>query len=98
MATRRCGAICAWSHADFLLAGPLSRLMRKPAVPAVPLLDLGAQYRPIREHILEALTRVADSQRFILGPEVDAFEREMAARLEVAHAVAVSSGTDALTL
>ena len=72
--------------------------MRKPAASAVPLIDLGAQYRPIREHILEALTRVADSQWFILGPEVEAFEREMAARLEVAHAVAVSSGTDALTL
>lgn len=72
--------------------------MRKPAATAVPLLDLGAQYRPIRGQILEALARVADSQRFILGPEVDAFEREIAARLEVAHAVAVSSGTDALTL
>jgi dTDP-4-amino-4,6-dideoxygalactose transaminase len=62
----------------------------------VPLLDLQAQYRPIRAEILEALTRVADSQRFILGPEVEAFEREIAAQLEVEHAVGLSSGTDAL--
>lgn len=62
----------------------------------VPLLDLAAQYRPIRSEILAALTRVADSQRFILGEEVEAFERQMARMLEVDHAIAVSSGTDAL--
>ncbi len=67
-----------------------------PAGSAIPLLDLQAQYRPIRHEILDALTRVADSQRFILGPEVDAFEREIAARLEVEHAIGLSSGTDAL--
>lgn len=64
----------------------------------VPLLDLHAQYRPLREEILAAMTRVVDSQRFILGPEVEAFESEMAAMLGTAHAVAVSSGTDALLL
>jgi dTDP-4-amino-4,6-dideoxygalactose transaminase len=63
---------------------------------AVPLLDLQAQYRPIRDEILAAMTRVADSQRFIGGPEVDAFEREMAADIGVEHAVGLSSGTDAL--
>jgi dTDP-4-amino-4,6-dideoxygalactose transaminase len=42
------------------------------------------------------MTRVADSQRFILGPEVEAFEHEMAGRIGVAHAIGVSSGTDAL--
>src|SRR5262250_9572 len=67
-----------------------------PAPIAVPLLDLDAQYRPIRNEILAAMTRVCDSQRFILGPEVDALERELAAHLEVGHAVAVSSGTDAI--
>jgi len=67
-----------------------------PAAITVPLLDLGAQYAPIREEILAAVTRVCDSQRFILGPEVDAFEAELAAQLGVEHAVAVSSGTDAL--
>jgi dTDP-4-amino-4,6-dideoxygalactose transaminase len=63
---------------------------------AVPLLDLQAQYRPIRDEILAALTRVADSQRFIGGPEVDALERELADDIGVAHAVGLSSGTDAL--
>lgn len=62
----------------------------------VPLLDLNAQYLPIREAVLEAVTRVCDSQYFILGPEVEALERELAAQLEVRHAIGVSSGTDAL--
>jgi dTDP-4-amino-4,6-dideoxygalactose transaminase len=63
---------------------------------SVPLLDLTAQYAPLRTEILEAIARVCDSQQFILGAEVDAFERGIAARLEVGHAVAMSSGTDAL--
>lgn len=62
----------------------------------VPLLDLEAQYRPLRDEILAAVTRVCDSQRYIMGPDVEALEREIAAHLEVEHAVAVSSGTDAL--
>ena len=62
----------------------------------VPLLDLTAQYAPIRDEILAALTRVADSQRFILGPEVDALEAELAAVLQVSEAVGLSSGTDAI--
>ena len=66
------------------------------AAVAVPLLDLAAQYRPLRDEILHAMTRVADSQRFILGPEVDALERELADMLQVDHAIGVSSGTDAI--
>jgi len=62
----------------------------------VPLLDLGAQYAPIRDEILAAVTRVCDSQRFILGPDVDALERELADSIGAKHAVSVSSGTDAL--
>ena len=64
----------------------------------VPLLDLEAQYRPLREAILAAITRVCDSQRFIMGPEVESLERELAAQLGVRHAISVSSGTDALLL
>jgi len=64
----------------------------------VPLLDLEAQYRPLRDAILAAITRVCDSQRFIMGPEIDALERELAAQLGVRHAISVSSGTDALLL
>ena len=62
----------------------------------VPLLDLGAQYAPIRDALLAAVVRVCDSQRFILGPEVDALEREVAEYIGVSHAVTMSSGTDAL--
>jgi dTDP-4-amino-4,6-dideoxygalactose transaminase len=62
----------------------------------VPLLDLQAQYRPLRDEILAAMTRVADSQRFIMGPEIDALEQELARMLGIGHAIAVSSGTDAL--
>jgi dTDP-4-amino-4,6-dideoxygalactose transaminase len=64
----------------------------------VPLLDLQAQYRPIRDEILAAMTRVADSQRFIMGPEVDALERELGELLGIKHAISVSSGTDAVLL
>ena len=65
---------------------------------SVPLLDLQAQYRPLREEILAAITRVCDSQHFIMGPEIDTLERELSALLGVPHAIAVSSGTDALLL
>jgi len=66
------------------------------ASPPVPLLDLTRQYAPLRGAMLAAMTRVADSQQFILGPEVEALEGELAELLEVGHAVGVSSGTDAL--
>jgi dTDP-4-amino-4,6-dideoxygalactose transaminase len=62
----------------------------------VPLLDLEAQYRPLRGEILAAIARVCDSQRFIMGPEVEGLEREIAAYLDVREAIGVSSGTDAL--
>ena len=67
-----------------------------PATAPIPLLDLQAQYRPLRADLLAAIERVCDSQRFILGAEVDALERELSAHLEVEHAIAVSSGTDAI--
>ena len=62
----------------------------------VPLLDLREQYRPLRDDILTAITRVCDSQQFIGGPEIEALERELAAFTGVPHAIGVSSGTDAL--
>lgn len=62
----------------------------------VPLLDLQAQYAPLRQPLLDAVTRVCDSQRFIMGPEVDGLESELASMLGVSHAIGVSSGTDAL--
>ena len=72
--------------------GSMTSAIRTP----VKLLDLEAQYQPLRAEILAAITRVCDSQRFILGPEVEALERELAASLGVAQAITVSSGTDAL--
>jgi dTDP-4-amino-4,6-dideoxygalactose transaminase len=65
---------------------------------SVPLLDLHAQNGPLRDAVLAAVTRVCDSQRFIMGPEVEGFEKEIAAILGVTHAIGVSSGTDALLL
>lgn len=62
----------------------------------IPLLDLKAQYATIRDEIRSALDRVVESQRFILGPEVEALEREVAAYSRCEHAIGVSSGTDAL--
>ena len=62
----------------------------------VPLLDLQAQYAPLREAIVQAVVGVCDSQRFILGPEVEALEQELAALVGVGHAIGVSSGSDAL--
>jgi dTDP-4-amino-4,6-dideoxygalactose transaminase len=62
----------------------------------VPLLDLTRQYDTIRDEVMTAIARVCDRQHFIMGPEVEAFEQEVADRLGVRHAIGVSSGTDAL--
>jgi dTDP-4-amino-4,6-dideoxygalactose transaminase len=62
----------------------------------VPLLDLRAQYVPIREEIRAAMDRVCDSQHFILGPEVEGLEEEVARFCGTRFAVGMSSGTDAL--
>jgi dTDP-4-amino-4,6-dideoxygalactose transaminase len=62
----------------------------------VPLLDIAAQIMPLRDQLLAAAARVLDHGQFILGPEVEAFEKALAAQLGVKHAIGVSSGTDAL--
>ena len=64
----------------------------------VPFLDLQAQYRALKPEIDGAIQRVLESAQFILGPEVEALEREVAAACGVAHGVAVANGTDALEL
>lgn len=68
----------------------------QPQTQPVPLLDLKAQYASIRDEIREAIDRVADSQHFILGPEVEALESEVAAYSQCEFGIGVSSGTDAL--
>jgi dTDP-4-amino-4,6-dideoxygalactose transaminase len=64
----------------------------------IPLLDLHRQYQTIREEVLAAIARVCDSQGFILGPEVETLEREIAALTGAAAAVGCASGTEALWL
>jgi dTDP-4-amino-4,6-dideoxygalactose transaminase len=66
--------------------------------PKVPLLDLRAQLEMIREPVYEAIRRVVESQQFVLGPEVEALEQDVAAYCGTRFAVGCSSGTDALLL
>ncbi|WP_269525061.1 DegT/DnrJ/EryC1/StrS family aminotransferase [Coraliomargarita parva] len=62
----------------------------------VPLLDLKPQYQALAAELDEAVARVVQSQYFILGPEVEGLEAEVAHYCGAEHAVGVSSGTDAL--
>lgn len=64
----------------------------------VPLLDLRRQYATLREDVLAAIARVCDSQGFVLGPEVEALEREICALTGAVAAVGCASGTEALWL
>ena len=64
----------------------------------IPLIDLVAQYRTIRDEIDRAIREVLDGGNFVLGVNVAAFEEEMAAYLGVGYAIGVASGTDALRL
>jgi dTDP-4-amino-4,6-dideoxygalactose transaminase len=64
----------------------------------VPLLDLQAQYVPLRAELLSALERTMDAQRFILGAEVEALEKEIAEYSQTRYAIGCASGSDALLL
>ena len=64
----------------------------------IPLVDVKAQYAPLIPELKERFADVLESGRFIFGPEVEAFEREAAAYLDVPHAIGVANGTDALVL
>ncbi len=64
----------------------------------IPLTDLTLQHQSIREDLEAAIARTLESGSFILGPEVEAFEQEMAAFCQTSHAVGAASGTDALHL
>jgi dTDP-4-amino-4,6-dideoxygalactose transaminase len=68
------------------------------ARPVTPFVDFAAHLAPIRAEVDEALARVLDSGWFILGPEVEAFERELAAAVGAPQAIAVGNGTDAIEL
>ena len=66
--------------------------------PLFPFLDLKAQFDDIRGEVMEAVSRVLEEQRFILGQEVEALENEIAAMIGARAAVACASGSDALLL
>src|SRR5215213_135655 len=68
-----------------------------PAMP-VPLFDTQSPLRPLRGDVMAAIERVVDGGRFVLGPEVAAFERELAGWLGAPHAVGVANGTEAITI
>jgi dTDP-3-amino-3,4,6-trideoxy-alpha-D-glucose transaminase len=65
---------------------------------AVALFDTSSPLAPLRGELRAAVLRVMDSERYILGPEVAAFEQEFAAFCGAAHAVGVANGTEALTI
>ncbi len=64
----------------------------------VELFDTSTPLHPLRAQLRAAVERVLDSERYILGPEVAAFEQEFAAYCGCAHAVGVANGTEALTI
>lgn len=64
----------------------------------VPLLDLVAQHQTIREDVMAVVTRVFDSQQFVMGAEVADFEREVGEYCHAKHAIGCASGSDALLL
>ena len=65
---------------------------------AIPLFDTSAPLTALHGELREAIDRVLESERYILGPEVGAFEREFAAYCGADHAVGVANGTDAITI
>jgi len=69
-----------------------------PDAPPIPLLDLAPEIEGLWDELNESIQRVLRSGQFILGPEVKAFEAEVADYLGVRHAVGVNSGTDALVI
>jgi dTDP-4-amino-4,6-dideoxygalactose transaminase len=64
----------------------------------IPLVDLSWQHREIADEVMAGLARVIESNAFILGPDVVAFEEEFARASGVAHCIGVANGTDALEL
>jgi dTDP-4-amino-4,6-dideoxygalactose transaminase len=64
----------------------------------IPLVDLQAQYQPLKDDILNRISNILDSMRLFLGPNVEGFEKEFSAFCEVKHAVGVSEGTTAIQL
>jgi dTDP-4-amino-4,6-dideoxygalactose transaminase len=70
----------------------------KTRPPLFPFLDLKAQFEGIRNEVMDAVAKTMESQRFILGPEVEQLEAEIAAYVGSRFAIACASGSDALLL
>ncbi len=64
----------------------------------VPLFDTSSALAPLREELRAAIARVLDSERYILGPEVEAFEQEFATYCGASQTVGVANGTEAITI
>ncbi len=76
----------------------MSSATDKTAARKVPLLDLKALHKPIREEVLAEITRVIDANAFIMGEDVKLLERSIAEYLQVPYAYGCASGSDALFL
>jgi dTDP-4-amino-4,6-dideoxygalactose transaminase len=85
-------------YRSLFVSSPRMKIPEESPARPVPLLDLKAQYATFRKEAGLAMERVLDSQYFILGPEVKAFEDRAAEYCGVRHAVGCASGSDALLL
>lgn len=72
--------------------------MSTQTIDSVPLLDLDAQYRTIQDEVKEAVNEVMESQQFIMGPQVEELEKQVAQYSNTQHAIGCASGSDALLL
>jgi dTDP-4-amino-4,6-dideoxygalactose transaminase len=82
---------------ETVLAPPPNRLLSSLG-PSVPMLDFSRQFAGLRDEVMAAIDAVCGSQRFILGPQVESFERKAALACGAPHAIGCASGTDALWL
>ena len=73
-------------------------LLMTPSKITIPLLDLALQHKPLEEELNKAFLEVLNSRAFVLGPFVERFESDLAGYLDISHAIALNSGTDALIL
>ncbi len=76
----------------------LCSMNRKEKTMKVPMLDLNAQYEPMKDKVLQAMKDVFDSKRFINGPQIKELEEKLADYCHCKHAIGVTSGTDALII
>lgn len=83
---------------NMLNSPPSTNPTTQRSTPTIPILDLGPEIESLWDELNTALKRVLRSAQFILGPEVRAFEEEVAAYLGVRHTIGVNSGTDALII